>query len=330
MTTFLPVPSARALSTMPAPDPSTRVTDIPGPRGLSRVESVLRRDGFGDAVIAGFRQTCREDKRAVAAARKVQADMRARVGYARKSAAILTSGAAQYKLSTNVLPSFGMMLAPERKLMGPALADIRAAFNLSGGINVCPLASKGCALACLSTSGQSGMPDQQRAQAVRTAFLIAYPRESGLIIGAELRAAVRRYGAINLRLNTTSDIRWEIIAPDMVDVLTDAGVHMYDYTAWSPADRMPSDAYRLTYSAKERAHTSDEYLIGILAGGGNVAMPFTTKRGDALPTEWNGYRVIDGDLSDERRLDPSGVVVGLRAKGNAWRRDNSAGFIRQA
>jgi hypothetical protein len=292
--------------------------------GFTRVERALIDGGFCQAVIDGVNGA------SAAEARKVQARMRARVGYKESSAAILTSGAAQYKLSKNSLPSFGMMLTPEKGIMSPSLRDVRDAFEFSGAWNLCPLASLGCAAACLSRSGQSGMPAQQRAQAVRTAFMLAYPREAGLIVGAEIRAALKRYGAINLRLNTTSDIRWELISPDMISVLTSKGVNLYDYTAWSPADRKPSADYSLTYSAKEPTHTSDEYLKGILSSGGTVAMPFTTARGEALPEVWHGFTVIDGDESDERRLDPAGVVVGLRAKGHEWKKDNSAGFIRTA
>ena len=302
------------------------------PRALRRPEMILRRDDFGGAVIVGLNQSTRADRAAVAAARALQADLRGRVGYASKPARILTDGAAQNKLSKNKLPSFGMMLTPERGLMRSALDSARAVFNLTGAINVCPLASLGCAAACLVFSGQSGMPTAQRAQAIRTMFLLAHPYESGLIIGAELRAAIRRHGRINLRLNTTSDIRWELLAPDMIGALAAAGVQLYDYTAWSPADRAPSADYHLTYSAKESAHTSDDYLARILASGNNVAMPFDTPRGHALPTTWHGYPVIDGDVSDERRNDPRGVVVGLRAKGHLWRRPggNAAGFIRSA
>lgn len=39
-----------------------------------------------------------------------------------------------------------------------------------------------------------------------------------------------------------------------------------------------------------------------------------------------GHRVIDGDESDLRFLDPASVIVGLRAKGRA-RKDRS-GFVR--
>jgi hypothetical protein len=50
--------------------------------------------------------------------------------------------------------------------------------------------------------------------------------------------------------------------------------------------------------------------------GGNVAMVFNTKRKVDLPTHFEGFRVIDGDLSDFRWADPQGCIVGLRAKGN--------------
>lgn len=297
---------------------------------FTAVERKLIVGNFGAGVIAGLNQATPAARASVSRARKLQAILRARVGYRAAPAALLTSGAAQYKLGKNSLPSYGLMLTPERGIMADSGADIRAAFNLSGGINLCPMASKGCALACLSRSGQSGMPDQQRAQMVRTAFILAYPREAGLIVGAELRAAIRRHGAINLRLNVTSDIRWERVAPAMMTALTGAGVKLYDYTAWSPDQRVPSPDYSLTYSAKEPAHTPDAYLTDILASGGNVAVPFTTRRGEALPATYLGFPVIDGDISDERRNDPAGAVVGLRAKGHLWKRDNTAGFIRNA
>lgn len=289
---------------------------------------MLDQGSFALGVISGLQGNA-FGKAGVKAARELWRELRSKVGYSTVTP-LLTSGAAQQKLGKNKLPSYGLMLTPERGLMLPALADIRAAFNLTGGFNLCPRASKGCAAACLVFAGQSGMPQAQRAQAVRTAFILSNPLAAGLLIGNEIRLALKRSPQINLRLNTTSDIRWELFAPEMVQALADAGVLMYDYTAWSPADRKPSQAYSLTYSAKEPSHTSDDYLRGILEDGGTVAMPFTTGKGEALPATWQGFTVIDGDVSDERREDPAGVVVGLRAKGYKWKRDNSAGFIRQA
>jgi hypothetical protein len=64
--------------------------------------------------------------------------------------------------------------------------------------------------------------------------------------------------------------------------------------------------------------------LRVLALGVNVAVVFTTRKGEKLPATWNGYRVIDGDTHDVRFLDrkrkrkgETAVIVGLRPKGKA-------------
>ena len=331
------MPVALAMPTMPTP--------VSRPSALTRPERLLVAGNFGAGVIAGMSQATRADRVAISNARTLQGKYRAQVVrytrngspvyYSAKPVPVLTSGASQFKLGKNATVSLGLMLTPERGIMRADLADARQVFRLYGPVNLCALASDGCREGCLTYSGQSGMPDQQRAQAIRTMFLLAEPYACGLIIGAEIAAALRSApgGRINLRLNVTSDIRWELVAPELISALSDAGVQLYDYTAWRPVDRRPSPEYHLTYSAKESTHTSDDYLMSVLDSGANVAMPFDTPRGKALPVSWRGYRVIDGDVSDERRSDPTGpvgVIIGLRAKGYRWKRDNSAGFIRAA
>jgi hypothetical protein len=44
-----------------------------------------------------------------------------------------------------------------------------------------------------------------------------------------------------------------------------------------------------------------------------------------LPETWKGFKVIDGDKTDERFLDEKGVVVGLKAKGDA--KKDQSGFV---
>jgi hypothetical protein len=55
--------------------------------------------------------------------------------------------------------------------------------------------------------------------------------------------------------------------------------------------------------------------------GWNVAAVFRNE----IPSEWNGYPVIDGDESDTRFLDPQGVIVGLKAKAKA--KKDKTGFV---
>jgi hypothetical protein len=213
--------------------------------------------------------------------------------------------------------AFGLMLTPARGLPAEFLGRT---------VNLCPMASKGCQAACLGpNSGKGVLSSVRHARNVRTGFVLQHPYFAGVLIGSEIRAAQRKHGAVSLRLNTVSDIRWEFVAPGAMEYLIANDVRMYDYTAWRPESRDPMPGYHLTYSAKEPAHTPDDYLTGVLAGGGNVAMPFAVGKGKDLPETWQGFKVIDGDESDDRTLDPSGVVVGLRQKGRV---QDSTGFIR--
>ena len=66
------------------------------------------------------------------------------------------------------------------------------------------------------------------------------------------------------------------------------------------------------------AHVAnDAYASAWLDNGGNIAVIFDTKKGEALPTSFWGFPVVDGDKSDLRFLDADNVVVGLRSKGKA-------------
>lgn len=249
-----------------------------------------------------------------------------RRGYGLTSAArILTPPEAQPKLGKSARKAFGLMLTPARGLPSAMLGRV---------VNLCPMASKGCTAACLGpNSGKGVLNSVRHARNVRTAFVLSHPYEAGWLIGSEIAAAQRKFGDVSLRLNTVSDIRWELVAPGALEYLIGRGVVLYDYTAWRPEDRQPMPGYHLTYSAKEPGHTSDEYLLGLVMGGHNVAMPFAVRKGQPLPTHWEavpGVRipVIDGDLTDDRTTDPRmpwGVIVGLRQKGRA---KDATGFIR--
>jgi hypothetical protein len=46
-----------------------------------------------------------------------------------------------------------------------------------------------------------------------------------------------------------------------------------------------------------------------------------------LPETFEGFKVIDGDISDLRPLDEKPCVVGLRVKGPAAKADFKSGFI---
>lgn len=208
-----------------------------------------------------------------------------------------------------------------------------------GGPNLCPFASPGCVVACLNTAGRSHMPSVQDARARKTKIFHDDREDFMRILAKEIRAHVRKAkknGLIpSIRLNGTTDIKWESVyfntgwevIPNIFDLNPD--VIFYDYTAW-PYNRRPPESlphnYTLVFSRKETNH--DE-AINNLTQGRNVTVVFSTKKGNPLPTKWEGFDVIEGDEHDARMLDksPNGgaVVVGLRAKGQAIK--DESGFV---
>ena len=230
------------------------------------------------------------------------------------------------KVAKNERATLVMMLAPEKA----------ASVYMSRKVNLCPAASPGCAAGCLGlTSGKGVLDGTKKARAVRSAFLLLFPMHAGILIGAEVRKHQRKFGEINVRLNGTSDIRWELLDGMRETVQSVPEVRFYDYSAWSPTERGFCPEWHLTFSAKETTATSDAYLHEVLQGGLNVAMPFAVKKGQPLPESvmihGRSFRVIDGDVTDDRTTDYraplglDGVVVGLRWKG---RHVDTSGFSR--
>lgn len=195
------------------------------------------------------------------------------------------------------------------------------------GHNVCPMASHGCAAACLNTAGRGQFDSTQLARIAKTQKFYADPAAFVNQLGKEIATLERRCQRNGItpavRLNGTSDIRFElypvVVNGETFDNLMTAfpGVQFYDYTKIPNRRNIPAN-YDLTFSLSE---CNDRHAIAALASGQNVAVVF-----DKLPETWGGYPVIDGDKNDFRFLDPRGVIVGLKAKGKA--KKDESGFVR--
>lgn len=195
------------------------------------------------------------------------------------------------------------------------------------GFNMCPMASKGCAAACLNTAGRGQFDSTQLARIAKTkkfmADRVGFTNQLAKEIAALVRRCEKNGSLPAVRLNGTSDVRWEIqpvtISGETFDNLMVAfpNVQFYDYTKIPNRYNIPAN-YDLTFSLSEN---NDKHAIAALALGLNVAVVF-----DKLPTTWGGYEVIDGDKNDFRFLDKRGVIVGLKAKGKA--RHDASGFVR--
>jgi hypothetical protein len=134
-----------------------------------------------------------------------------------------------------------------------------------------------------------------------------------------------------VRLNGTSDLPWENLGGQIGINLMKRfpEIPFYDYTK-NPSrarafleGRLPAN-YSLTFS---RSECNGETALELAKAGANVAVVFATKKGKALPAEWAGRPVVDGDTNDLRFLDGPGRIVGLRAKGKA--KKDTSGFVVQ-
>lgn len=149
------------------------------------------------------------------------------------------------------------------------------------------------------------------------AFLTMLWKELWLIYQRQLRTGKRQA----VRLNGTSDIEWEDIRVDGLNVFERfPDLQFYDYTKIPTrmARCKPIKNYWLTFSRSEHNRT---IVTKISNQCHNVAVVFK----DRLPPFWQGRRVIDGTTHDMRFLDPEDVVVGLLAKGQA--KHDTSGFV---
>lgn len=184
------------------------------------------------------------------------------------------------------------------------------------GYNVCPASSVWCRKLCLNTSGRGRFDKTQNARIRRTVMFFENREQFMWDLVCDILAAMRKAERENMipvfRLNGTSDIRWENVPvgefPNIMTMFPD--LTFYDYTKIPNRRNLPEN-YHLTFSRSE-----DNEDVNLPANV-NIAVVFDTKKGVALPSVWNGRRVIDGDEHDVRFLDPKGVVVGLRGKGLA-------------
>lgn len=227
-------------------------------------------------------------------------------------ATLLTHPAANRKLSTN--GAYGLSLAP----------------NTTSGVGNCRYATPSCIDGCVGEGGLAFMPKVRIGRALKSLFLADHPEMFVTLLAAELHAVWRKNTDTEVRLNVFSDIPWERLAPWLFDELASAfpggECPVYDYTKWTTRESTPR--YKLTYSASER--TTDTTITRWLANGRNVAVVFDTKKGEPLPASYLAWPVIDGDATDGRWYDPSGVVVGLRAKGLMRHRPVARLMVRNA
>ena len=209
--------------------------------------------------------------------------------------------------------------------------------------NSCPMAEQAsCIDACLYTAGRGQMTNVQTARQ-RKAQWFYRDRESFM---DQLIADVIKF--VNycqkrniqpcIRLNGTTDIRWETIkvkgwsyaydedidndieAKNIIELFPE--VQWYDYTKISNRKTKHLKNYHLTWSYSGANVDYSAKLQDALDNGMNAAVVF--RKEYKLP-EWRGINVTDGDKDDLRFLDPCNSIVALYAKGKA--KKDTTGFV---
>lgn len=225
---------------------------------------------------------------------------------------LLSKGITNTKTAKNDLETYILYMAPANQVQG---------------FNLCPFASDGCKKSCLYSAGRGKFSNVQNSRINKSKFW-GFDRPNFYIqLANELLSihdkAIKKDIKIAIRLNGTSDIdhiylleRYSGI--NFLDSFYN-NLLFYDYTK-NPnhISRYKNTSYKITFS---RSEANEAEAVQILKNGGNVAVVFSGE----LPQFWNGYPVINGDLTDLRYFDPFNVVVGLKAKGDA--KKDKTGFV---
>lgn len=210
--------------------------------------------------------------------------------------------------------------------------------SFASGYNTCPMATRGCAAACLNTAGRGGIIKAgeetnaiQVKRVLRTLWYMERRPEFMARLVREIENAIRHAESKGLtpvfRLNGTSDIRWENVACErggaeyrnIMEAFPD--VQFYDYTKLHNRRGLP-DNYHLTYSL---ADGNGEHALAAYEAGLNVAAVFRDELPETFDLGAGPVPVFDADADDLRFLDPRGIA-GLKAKGKA--KHDDTGFVK--
>lgn len=207
----------------------------------------------------------------------------------------------------------------------------------ASGVNLCPNAKNAnCHEACLVSSGRMVM--QKQARLNRTKLYLTnqaeYFRQLSIEISKFIKRAERKGLTPLVRLNGTSDIRWENVGyvfegvyyRNIMEQFSD--LQFYDYTKIPNREKsvngvqsFPSN-YDLTFSYSG-VETYTKFNERAFNEGKRIAVVFD--KVENIPLTFHGRKVVSGDDTDIRHLDPENVVVSLYAKGRA--KKDESGFV---
>lgn len=192
----------------------------------------------------------------------------------------------------------------------------------TSGYNVCTASTPECRKGCLATSGRakiekySGLNRIENARITKSKLFFEEQEffMQWLIaeINLSIEKAIKKNMDFAVRLNGTSDIDWANVHYDGKNIFEHfPHVQFYDYTKNPKYFINKPSNYHLTLSYTGKNWLACKY---VLAKGHNVAMVFNISPKEPMPVKYRQYTVVNGDLTDLRSADSSGVIVGLSWK----------------
>lgn len=195
-------------------------------------------------------------------------------------------------------------------------------------LNVCANAElAACIDGCLFSAGRGQMHNVKSARIRKTEWFAKDRMSFMQQLVDDVRSFVAYCAKRNIqacvRLNGTSDIRWELIKMDGLSLMDMfPSVQWYDYTKIANRRNVPAN-YHLTFSYSNANPKYAQMVEQAISNGMNVAVVWRTKQ--TIPARFLGLPTIDGDRDDLRFLDPKQCIVALYAKGSA--KHDKSGFV---
>jgi len=204
------------------------------------------------------------------------------------------------------------------------------------GFNVCPMAKLAkCENPCLYTAGRGAFTSIQNARIAKTQYFFNDRQDFMLNLVKDIEKGIKQASKAGLtlliRLNGTSDIKWENIhfnyefmhgkirSITIFDLFPE--IQFYDYTKIPNRSDIPKN-YDLTFSYSGVIEYQ-KYAKKAISNNMRIATVFRSVK--HIPDNFLGLPVVSGDNSDIRHLDPQGHIVALYAKGKA--KTDKSGFV---
>lgn len=198
--------------------------------------------------------------------------------------------------------------------------------------NTCSMAKTAkCDVACLFSAGRGAFSSVQTARINKTVWFFTerdtFMQQLVVDITKLVNKATKQGLKPLVRLNGTSDIRWETVGFTDVNGIEYVNifsafpdVQFYDYTKDANRKDLPAN-YDLTFSYSGVEGFQPFVTKALL---NNMRMAVVFRKEKDIPMTFMGIPVVSGDNSDVRHLDDK-VIVGLYAKGKA--KLDQTGFV---